>query len=334
MMTDGARHGLTGSDAIEVHDLHPPPADFRADVQRGLASEPKRLPSMYFYDAKGSALFEQICRLPEYYPTRTEIGLLESHGDEIAERIGPQAMLIELGSGSSDKTRIVLRRMKQPHSYVPVEIARAPLRAAALGIAQAFPDVEVRPVCADFMRSFEPPRPATPEGRRVVFFPGSTIGNFNPTDRGRLFERVHALCGRGGTFLLGFDLQKDRKTLESAYNDAAGVTAAFNLNLLHRINRELGADFDVSAFEHRAHYDIAHARIEMHLVSRVRQRVRVGETEVEFRAGESVCTEHSHKFTVEGVLVEAAQRGFQRDRVFVDAERLFAVALFRRADAR
>jgi dimethylhistidine N-methyltransferase len=315
---------------LPLHDLHPPRGDFRADVERGLAREHKRLPSMYFYDDEGSRLFDDICRLEEYYPTRTEMGILEAHGAELAALVGSGSTLVELGSGSSDKTTILLRRLQEPHSYVPVDIARAPLSVAAQRIARTFPRLQVLPVCADFMREFALPAESVGSGRRVVFFPGSTIGNFNESDRRRLYERVFALCGPSGAFLIGFDLQKDRTRLERAYNDDAGVTAAFNLNLLRRINRELGADFDVGQFQHRAHYDALQGRIEMHLVSRIRQRVSVGDRQFEFRAGETVCTEHSYKFTVDGFLDEVRTRGFARERVFVDAERLFAVALLRR----
>jgi dimethylhistidine N-methyltransferase len=319
----------TGED-IPLHDLHPPQGDFRADVLRGLARAQKRLPSMYLYDDEGSRLFDRICQLDEYYPTRTEMMLLEAHAAELAASVGPEAMLIELGSGSSDKTRVLLRQLTSPHSYVPVDIARAPLRFAAARVSRAFPALRVRPVCADFMGEFDLPRTPTPPRRRVVFFPGSTIGNFNPDDRARLYQRVFSLCGEGGAFVIGFDLQKDPTRLEQAYNDEKGVTAAFNLNLLHRINRELGADFDVGQFRHRAHYDAALGRIEMHLVSRVQQRVKVGDCRFEFVAGETVCTEHSYKFTVNGFVAETGACGFECGRVLIDPDGLFAIALLSR----
>jgi dimethylhistidine N-methyltransferase len=194
-------------------------------------------------------------------------------------------------------------------------------------IARAFPGLAVLPVCADFMGAFVLPTCAAPNQRLVVFFPGSTVGNFNPSDRTRLFERVFALCGQDGAFVNGFDLQKDQTRLERAYNDEAGVTAAFNLNLLQRINRELDADFDVHQFRHRAHYDAVLGRIEMHLVSRVPQRVSVGDRQFEFGAGESVCTEHSYKFTVDGFAGLARQAGWTLERVWSDDEDLFAVLL-------
>lgn len=310
-----------------IHDLHPPKRDFRADVLRGLERQPKRLPSMYFYDERGSELFDRICKLEEYYPTRTEMTLLANHVEEIARCIGPRASVVELGSGSSEKTTILLRALREPHGYVPVDISRAPLLHAAERIAHASPGLEVQPVCADFMREFDLPERSRSPGRRVVFFPGSTIGNFGKQERLGLFRRVSSLCAREGLFLIGFDLVKERARLERAYNDDSGVTAAFNLNLLERINRELGANFDVARFRHRAHYDALRSRIEMHLVSQIAQRVRVADREFEFRAGESICTEHSYKFTVDGFLAETAAAGFRSERVFMDGQRLFAVAL-------
>jgi dimethylhistidine N-methyltransferase len=317
--------------SVQLHDLHPPRQDFLRDVCRGLARRPKRLPSMYFYDAEGSLLFDRICELEEYYPTRTEMGLLDGAAGALAERLGERCMLLELGSGSSAKTTILLRALPDVHSYVPIDIAREPLRRVASRFRASFPELVVSPVCADFMAPLRLPAPRTEPRRRVVFFPGSTIGNFDPVERQHLFESVARLCGRGGAFLIGFDLQKDRARLERAYNDDRGVTAAFNLNLLSRINRELGADFDVTQFRHRASYDDRHHRIEMHLESRLAQRVRVDGRAFEFERGETVCTEHSYKFTVEGFLEEAGVAGFAEEQVFVDDERLFAVALLKHA---
>lgn len=318
------------SSTVPLHDLHPPRKDFVSDVCRGLAKRPKRLPSMYFYDAEGSTLFDRICELEEYYPTRTETALLERVKGELAERLGSRCMLLELGSGSSAKTNILLRALPSMHSYVPIDIAREPLRRAAARFRATFPELVVSPVCADFTRPLRLPPPSREPRRRVVFFPGSTIGNFDAEERRQLFASVARLSGAGGAFLLGFDLQKDKARLERAYNDAKGVTAAFNLNLLHRINRELGANFDVTQFRHRAHYSEEYQRIEMHLESRVAQRVQIDGQSFEFDRGETICTEHSYKFTVEGLLEEARSAGFVEERVFVDEERLFAVALLGR----
>lgn len=315
---------------IVLHDLHPAPADLKGEVLEGLGGDVKTLPCKYFYDDLGSHLFDQICDLDEYYLTRTEISILQDHADEMGHRIGPGALLIELGSGSSTKTPIVLGALKDPVGYVPVDISREHLLAASHRIRDAFPSLAVRPVCADFTAPFTLPD-GTPEGApRYVFFPGSTMGNFGPAARQALLEQVVALCGeQGGGLLIGIDLIKDRHRLEAAYNDAEGVTAEFNLNLLDRINQELDADFDRSRFRHEAIFNDGESRIEMHLVSEADQVASIGGTEFAFRKGETICTEHSYKFSVDGFREQASSVGLRLDGIWTDPQELFAVMLLK-----
>ena len=300
-----------------------PLARFRADVLTGLARPHKRLPSKYFYDAAGSRLFDAITELPEYYPTRTELGILRASAGEMAARCGPRCLLVELGAGSLTKVRVLLDRLDRPAAYVPVDVSGDHLRAAAAALADDYPALATAPVVADFTRPFA--LPDAPAARRVAFFPGSTIGNFDPPEADALLRRVARLVGPGGGLLLGLDLRKDVAVLERAYNDAAGVTAAFNRNLLARINRELDADFEPGAFRHHAFYNREQARIEMHLVSAAAQRVRVGAAAFDFRAGESVHTENSYKYDVAAFAARAAACGLRLDETWTDAQNYFAV---------
>ena len=309
---------------MTIPHLTAPPADrFRADVLAGLSRPRKRLPPKYFYDAAGSRLFDRITELPEYYPTRTELSILGEHAGAIAGRCGPGCLLVELGAGSLTKVRLLLDLLDRPAGYLPVDVSGDHLRWAAAALADDYPALAVRPVVADFTGPFA--LPDAPAGRRVVFFPGSTIGNFDPPAADALLRRVARLVGPGGGLLLGVDLQKDVGVLERAYNDAAGVTAAFNRNLLVRINRELGADFDPAAFRHVAFYDRAQARIEMHLVSVAEQRVRIGHFYVHFRAGESIHTENSYKYDIPELAARAARCGLRLDGSWTDARDYFAV---------
>jgi len=296
---------------------------FRADILSGLSRPRKRLPAKYFYDAAGSRLFDRITELPEYYPTRTEIGILREHAAAMAARCGPQCLLVELGAGSLTKVRLLLDRLVRPAGYVPVDVSGEHLRAATEALAGDYPALEVAPVVADFTTAFD--LPDVPASRRVVFFPGSTLGNFDPPRADALLRRVARLVGNGGGLLLGVDLRKDAAVLERAYNDAAGVTAAFNRNLLVRVNRELGADFDTTAFRHVAFYDRARSRIEMHLVSTAEQRVRIGSATFDFRAGESIHTENSYKYDVSELAARAARCGLRLDETWTDAQYYFAV---------
>jgi L-histidine N-alpha-methyltransferase len=296
---------------------------FLADVLDGLSRPRKRLPSKYFYDATGSWLFDRITELDEYYPTRTELATLSAHAGAMADRCGSRCLLVELGAGSLVKARLLLDRLDRPAGYVPVDVSGDHLRAAAAELTRDYPGLDVRPLVADFTRPFEVPPVAV--ARRVVFFPGSTVGNFDPADADALLRRVARLVRPGGGLLLGIDLRKDPAVLEPAYDDARGVTAAFNRNLLVRINRELGADFDPAAFRHHAFYNRERSRIEMHLVSTTGQRVRVGGRAFAFRAGESIHTENSYKYDVVEFARRAAGCGLRLDETWTDGNRYFAV---------
>lgn len=315
---------------VRLLDLHPPRADFRMDALDGLRSGSKSISPMYFYDAPGSALFDAITELPEYYPTRTELAIMDRHLGEMARLAGPGVSVIEFGAGSGLKTRQLLAGLEDPVAYVPVEISREHLLDAAERIALEFPALEVLPVCADFTRPFQLPEPDRMPLRNLVYFPGSTIGNFTPSQARGLLKVMHTEAAAGGALLIGVDLRKDRATLERAYNDAAGVTAEFNLNLLRRMNRELGADFDLSRFEHRADWNENAGRIEMRLVSRVAQRVTVAGETIRFDAGECILTEYSHKYELEQFAAMAAAAGFEVARVWTDPDRLFSVQFLAR----
>ncbi|QDU58322.1 L-histidine N(alpha)-methyltransferase [Aeoliella mucimassa] len=302
--------------------------EFLEDVLEGLSGEQKTLPSKYFYDRRGSLLFDQICELPEYYPTRTEVAIMQQHGQQMADRIGERAIVVELGSGSSMKTGALLSRLPKPTCYVPVDISGEHLYEAAERIAEAHDDVQVVPVHADFTQEFALPDAEFEPARCVAYFPGSTIGNFRPAAAEELLSRLSNLVGPGGGLLIGFDLIKDRRTLEQAYDDQQQVTAKFNLNLLRRINEELDGDFDLRAFTHRAVFNEEHHRIEMHLVSQADQTVHLAGRSIAFRQGETVRTELSHKYSVESFSEMASRAGFAAPTVWTDPSRLFAVAYF------
>jgi dimethylhistidine N-methyltransferase len=296
---------------------------FLADVLAGLSHYPKWLSARYFYDAVGSRLFDRITELDEYYLTRTELAIMRAHAPTMTGRCGPQCLLVELGAGSLVKVRLLLDRLDRPAGYVPVDVSGAHLQAAAGELAADYPGLDVYPLVADFTRPFE--LPPVPAARRVVYFPGSTIGNFDPPEADALLRRVARLVGPGGGMLLGIDLRKDPRVLEAAYNDVRGVTAAFNRNLLERANRELGADFDLSTFRHRAFYNRGQSRIEMHLVSTANQHVRVHERTFAFRAGESIHTENSYKYDPAEFARRAAACGLHAVETWTDANRYFAV---------
>ena len=300
---------------------------FLADVLDGLRRPRKSLPCKYFYDATGSELFDQICDLPEYYPTRTELAILHAHAAEMGLRLGAGCQVVEYGSGSSNKTPLLLAALPRPAAYVPVDISGGHLRASATAMADAFPDLPVTPVIADFTRPFAVPT-LRPLVRRAVYFPGSTVGNFAPAEAVSLLTDMARLVGPGGQLLIGVDLWKDEAVLRSAYDDRAGVTAAFNRNLLVRANRELGADFDLAGFRHEARVLTNPGRVEMHLVSERRQAVRVGGEAFAFAAGESIHTENSHKYTVAGFQAVATRAGFRPVRVWTDDRGWFSVQLF------
>lgn len=307
---------------------HPVAADtflaaFLADVVAGLSQPHKTLPSKYFYDARGSALFDAICELEEYYPTRTETALLARRAADIAAFAGPDATVVELGSGSSVKVRLLLDALDRPALYVPVDISREHLLASAARLAEDYPGLTVVPVAADYVQGFALPCSLAPE-RTLAFFPGSTIGNLLPGEAERFLARWRPALAGGG-MLVGVDLKKDKAVLDAAYDDAAGVTAAFNLNLLARINRELAGGFDLSAFRHRAFYDPAKGRVEMHLVSTRDQIVPAAGRRFAFQAGESIHTENSCKYAVPGFEALATRAGYRPARVWTDPDALFSV---------
>jgi dimethylhistidine N-methyltransferase len=253
---------------------------------------------------------------------------MEQFAAEMGERLGPSTMLVEYGSGSSIKTRDLLDGLIDPTAYVPVDISGEHLRKTAVALARAYPQIEILPVCADFTQPFDLPQPMHEPRQISVYFPGSTIGNFLPDQAAHLLRRIAETCGSGGGLLIGIDLKKNVARIEAAYNDHEGVTAAFNLNLLKRINRELGADFDLANFSHRAHYNHERGRIEMHLVSEARQRVHLAGESFDFVPGETICTEYSHKYTVNEFSAIASTVGLRLDREWTDANRDFAVLYY------
>ena len=317
--------------AIQPASAVPPAtSDLLSDVIAGLSSDPRTLPCKYFYDERGAALFQKICELPEYYVTRTEIDILDRNRAEIASQIGPNIELIGLGTGAGTKTRILVEALERPAVYVPVDISEKQLRKSAALFRKIFPRLEVLPVCADYLQPVVLPSPRHKPARNVVYFPGSTIGNFEPNEALEFLRRIGNVAGRGGGLLIGVDLQKDQSVIEAAYNDSAGVTAEFNLNLLAHINREVGADFDPSQWRHRAIYNSEVGRIEMYLISTTDHTVHMRDREFHFRAGEKILTEDSYKHTPEGFIALARQAGFDFVKLWTDDARLFGVFYFSR----
>jgi len=311
------------------HDLAPGEDSFRDAVLNGLSAEPKTLPCKFFYDARGSELFEEITRVPEYYLTRTEIAILETHAADIAAHIGPHSRLIELGSGASRKVRILLEALKSPAAYVPVDISGEHLRQAAERLSRDFPDLPVVAVCADYTRPFKLPSLPGPAGKRVGFFPGSTIGNFEPEGVVRFLANCAALLGPGGELVIGADLKKDPAVLNAAYNDRAGTNAAFNLNLLERINRELDGDLAIDRFAHFAFYSEANGRVELYVKSLTEQTARIAGVHVDFARDELIHTENSYKYAVPEFRALAARAGFRAVDAWTDRAELFSVQYFR-----
>jgi dimethylhistidine N-methyltransferase len=301
----------------------PADIDFPDALLEGLSSEPKRVGCKYFYDEAGADLFQRICALPEYYLTRTELGLLRRHAADFARLIGPDAEIVEFGAGSADKIGILLAALDQPRAYVPVEISGESLTGLVARIRADHPSLDVRPLLADFTAPL-PPTLFTPGARRIGFFPGSTIGNFTRTDA-RDFLSGAARLLKGGGLLVGVDLVKDPAVLHAAYNDSAGITAAFNRNLLVRANREAAANFDLTRFAHYAPYNVEKRRIEMYLVSTAAQLVRVAGRQIAFAEGEAIHTESSHKYTIEDFRSLAVQAGFSPRAVWTDPDRLFSI---------
>jgi dimethylhistidine N-methyltransferase len=303
--------------------------EFDRDVQAGLGARVKTLPAKYFYDQRGSELFEQICRLPEYYPTRTEWKILREQGAAIAGIIGPDVEVVEFGAGAAEKIRLLLNALPRPAGYLPIDISGAHLSVAVASLQRAYPDVTMRVVAGDFTKQLPLPAPLPQARARVGFFPGSTIGNFTPEEALGFLRNAAAMLrdggGVGSGLLIGVDLVKDPAVLHAAYNDAAGVTAAFNLNLLERINRELDGDFDLDSFDHYAFYNPRQHRIEMHLVSSKAQTVTVGGRQYGFDAGESIHTENSCKYTPVRFRQLAEKAGFRPAAMWTDPDSLFSL---------
>ncbi|MET3651332.1 L-histidine N(alpha)-methyltransferase [Dyella japonica] len=318
---------------IRDDDRRPPVDDLLGIVQRGLRARPKRLPSWLFYDERGSQLFEAICEQPEYYLTRSEIALMDAHAGDIADVLGPDVRLVEYGSGNAIKTRMLLEHLHAPVSYVPVEISAEPLRNSTQALNSSFPGVPVQALHADFTRPLRLPIPPRAPRRTVIYFPGSTIGNFEARDAAELLRKMRGEMGDNGGILIGADLKKDTATIEAAYNDKAGVTSEFTLNMLVRLNREIGSDFDLSSFRHRAHYNAMAGRIETFIVSTRDQKVRVGKQQVSFTEEEAMQVEYSCKYSPEDFAALAGKAGLAVTHEWTDPQGMFAVYYLMRAGA-
>jgi dimethylhistidine N-methyltransferase len=298
--------------------------DFRHAVLAGLSRRPRAIPAKFLYDAKGSALFDEICELPEYYLTRTETKILKDRARDIARLAGPGAALVEFGSGSSVKSRLLLDAMADLAVYAPIDISREHLEGSAARLRRDYPSLRIEPVFGDYMELRALPRVAT-ECRRLGFFPGSTVGNLEPQEAVAFLRNARTLLGDDGALVLGVDLRKDAQVLHDAYNDAAGVTAQFTLNLLRRMNRELDASFDLAGFAHDASYNAREGRIEIFFRSLRDQTAMIGGRQFTFAAGERVHTEYSYKYDREGIAALARAGGFRIEETWTDADRLFAV---------
>jgi dimethylhistidine N-methyltransferase len=310
---------------VSLHDLAFAARASRDEVLRGLRSPQKELPCKLLYDEIGSQLFEQICALDEYYPTRAELRIMRASAAQMAARIGPECVLIEYGSGSSTKTPLLLDRLERPVAYVPIDISREVLQESAEAIATRYPQLEVLPICADYTRSFHLPATRSAPARRVAYYPGSTLGNFVPEDARRFLATIGQVCGPGGGLLIGTDQKKDPLMLHRAYNDALGITADFNLNILRRLNRELGANFVLDRFRHYAFYNPVFARVEMHLVSLIEHDVRVADVDIHFARGESIWTEASYKYNQDEFAELVAGAGWRVQEMWTDDRSLFSV---------
>lgn len=310
---------------LAIQDHEPASETMRDDVLRGLSRDPKMLPSQYLYDERGARLFEKICETDEYYLTRTEIAILRRNMDAITERIGPSALLVEPGSGSGIKTRLLLEALDDPAAYVPIDMAKGQLREFAAQMDDEFPDLEVLPVCADFTNDYDLPTSKAMARKRVAYFPGSTIGNFTPDVAPTILRHLAALCYKDGGVLIGVDLKKDAAILEAAYDDARGVSREFALNYLVRLNRELAADFRPDQFGYEAPYNEVAGRIEMSLISLCRQVVCIDDAEVLFEAGERVRTEYAYKYDRDDFATLANTAGLAVTDIWTDADALFSV---------
>ncbi len=304
-------------------------AQERDEILAGLSAAQKRIAPKYFYDKRGSELFDRICELPEYYPTRTEARIVADNAGDIAARVGPGAAFIEFGAGSNVKATALLDLLDSPVAYVPVEISGEYLHAQARAMKPRFPDLSIRPVVADFTKPFDLPRHPIEPKRNLIFFPGSTIGNFTPDDARSLLDVMRREAKPGGGLLIGVDLVKPRDIIRAAYNDAQGVTALFNLNVLTHLNDGIGASFDPALFRHEAIYDEQFDRIEMRLISKVARSVDVAGQSIDFSAGEHIVTEYSHKYTIERFAALTASAGWQLEQTWTDQRSLFSVHFLR-----
>lgn len=312
---------------MEYLDTQPEQGDLAREVLTDLRRTQKSINPKWFYDTAGSALFEHITQLPEYYPTRTETGILRENADEIARYCGHDCVLIEPGAGNCEKARLLLDAVK-PTAYVPLDISADFLQRAAAGVARDFPWLDVHAVCADFNQSWSFAE-ALPRGKRVVFYPGSTIGNLEPRDAADFLRRVRKLIGEQGGLVLGVDLHKSSSVLNAAYNDSGGITASFNRNALSHLNAVLNTNFEPECFQHRAYYNEELRRIEMHLISTREQTVVVGDTRIGFTEGESIHTENSYKYTLQALTDLAASAGLEVAHSWFDELRLFSVNYLR-----
>ncbi len=319
---------LKSSEDIII-DFEPKTGNIIKEVLAGLSQSQKTIDPKFLYDKKGSEIFEEICKLPEYYPTRAEGLILKKYSRDMARIIGPHALIIEPGCGNGQKVRSLLKSLKQVNGYVPIEISREILLRMCSELHIEFPELNVLPVCADFTQNIDLPLSVDAQpGKKVVFFPGSTIGNFHPTDAVSFLKRLGKLTGAGGGLLIGVDLKKEKEIFDLAYDDPAGITAAFNLNLLERLNREVDATFDLENFNHQAFYNEELGRVEMHLRSKVPQLVKVNQTMFRFKEGETIHTECSYKYTVEEFCELCSKAKFQIKKFWMDPEKLFCVYYF------
>lgn len=302
------------------------PASLQCAALHGLASQDKTLPAALFYDTIGARLFEEICKVPEYYPTRTELSILEQNAPTLASQVGSKAALIEYGSGSGEKVQYLLDNLTSPAAYIPVDVSREQLLEVAANRSVEYPSLPILPICADYTQPFDFPQLST-ESRRVAFFPGSTIGNFHPNEAAAFLRQIRQTIMQEGKLILGVDRRKDSAVLDAAYNDRAGLTAAFNLNILAHLNRELAATFDLSNFRHIAFFNDAASRIEMHLESLTSHRVVIAGQVIDFEAGETIHTECSYKYDEESLAELVKDSGFHIDALYTDPREWFWIAL-------
>lgn len=320
--------GAKAQQGIPVFSGVLPESDIKTEVLSGLSRPQKTLPAKYFYDERGSHLFEAITRLPEYYLTRTEVGLLKQHGGDIAERVGKGAVLMEYGSGASVKIRLLLEALR-PDCYVPMDISRAFLLESAQKLLDDYPWLKIHAGCVDYSQPVELPSRLLNASHKLGFFPGSSMGNFTPEEAKTFLRRVRSTLGSNSRFLLGVDLDKDTQILHDAYNDSQGVTAAFNKNILRHLNKTLSASFDESLFDHQAIVNTEKSRVEMHLISRIDQMINVAGTTMLLRQGESIHTENSYKYRIEPLRLMAKQAGFDIECVWTDEHQYFALVLMK-----